>query len=1156
MHKFVHLHTHSHYSLLDGLAKIDRLLARTQELKMEAVALTDHGVMYGVIDFYTKAKEAGVKPIIGCEIYIAPRKLTDKTAELDRDPYHLVLLAKDNEGYKNLIKIVSHAHLEGFYYKPRTDKEFLKSHSKGLIALTACMGGEVPRKILNNDMQGAIEAANWYQETFGKDNFYLELQYHPELPEQEIVNKGLLEVAKKTGIPGVASQDVHYAEPEDSEAQDLLLCIQTGKTVNDEKRMKMETDNSMASTEEMYKHFEQHSELLENTVKIAERCNVEIELGKNILPDFDVPENKTPDQFLRELCENAIPEKYGKKPDKEIIERLDYELSIIEKTGYATYFLIVSDFIVWAKNQDILIGPGRGSAAGSIVSYLLKITNVDPIKYQLVFERFLNPERVSMPDIDIDIQDNRRAEVIKYVSDKYGADHVAQIITFGTMAARNAIRDVVRVLGFPYAFGDKLAKLVPLGFNLEEAEKVPEMKTEIGASNDAKKVYELAKRLEGVARHASTHAAGVVISKEPLTEYVPLQRATKGEDAIVTQYSMYDVEKIGLLKMDFLGLSNLSILGDALEIVEAVHGKKIELDKIPLDDKTTYKLLAAANTTGVFQLESGGMKRYLKELKPTVFEDIVSMVALYRPGPMDAIPDFIAGKHGTRSIYYLHPTLKEILQVTYGVIVTQDQVLEIARKFAGMTYSEADILRKAVGKKIKKLLDEQKEKFITGAINHSKVDKKLATDVWNFIEPFARYGFNRAHAVCYALIAYQTAYLKSHYPASFMAALMTSNKGDIEKVAIEIKEANRMKIEVLAPDVNESFSGFAVVPETGNIRYALSAIKNVGEGVSEKIVAERKENGKYKSLEDFLSRSDSSVTNKKALESLIKAGALDGLENREAMIANLTRILEVTASFKKISGGNQMDLFGGEKPVMHKFELTEKSTVTRGEQLKFEKELIGLYLSGHPLEEHKKFLEKNATALSEIKNMKNEDKVRVGGIVTGIHKILTKKGENMYFVTIEDYDSALEVIVFPRVLERDHAVWTVDNIIFVDGKVSSNKDDEPKVIVEDVIDIKSPYFNQFLKKENGGKVIKRTKSLNLENGEQKLAGENSLRIVELKLPNHLNIGQLKDIQLLLKKYKGEKELILNFDGKKMKLPFGVEWGEDLKSQVKEIVAKK
>ncbi|MGD0577032.1 MAG: DNA polymerase III subunit alpha, partial [Candidatus Staskawiczbacteria bacterium] len=825
MPKFTHLHVHSHYSLLDGLPKIDELLDYAKELGMDSVALTDHGVMYGAIEFYKKAKAKGIKPIIGCEVYTAFERLADKRPNVDSKRNHLILLAKNEQGYRNLVKLVSIAHLEGFYYKPRIDDAVLEKYCEGLIGLSACIQGKIPRLLLSNKLEEAEELATKYEKWFGKGNFYLELQHHANIPEQASANKKLAELSKKTGIPLVCTNDIHYLRKDDAEAQDILMLINTGADANDPERLSMTQDNfSMKSPEQMAEEFKDYPEALENTQKIAEMCNVTIELGKTKLPTFPLPEGKTAEEYLEEICWAGIEKRYGKNPDQKVTDRLKYELSIVAKTGFAGYFLIVQDFVNWAKQNRIVVGPGRGSAGGSIVSYLSGITNVDPLKHDLLFERFLNPERISMPDIDMDFADRRRDEVIKYVAEKYGADHVAQIITFGTMAARAVIRDVGRALQYTYSYCDQMAKLIPMGMDLAETlEKVDEFKEKYEVDPMAKKLIDLGKKLEGVARHASTHACGVVISAEPLTNSVPLQRPRDSEDGVITQYEGHSIEDLGLLKMDFLGLKNLTIIEDTLARIYVLHNNlKIDLDKIPDDDPKTFELLQQALTTSVFQLESDGMKRYLKELVPTTFEDITAMVALYRPGPMQFIPDYIERKHDKSKIVYIHPKLEPILRDTYGVCIYQEQLMKIAQEVCGFTLGEADVLRKAVGKKIKELLDAQESKFVEGATKNG-ASKKVAEELWQWILPFASYGFNKSHSAAYATIAYQTAYLKAHYPVEFMASVLTSERADVERISFLIDECKKMNVEVLAPNINESLKNFTVVEGKNQIRFGLLA---------------------------------------------------------------------------------------------------------------------------------------------------------------------------------------------------------------------------------------------------------------------------------------------------------------------------------------------
>lgn len=1056
MAKFVHLHTHTHYSLLDGLGKIPNLVLRAKELGMNSLAITDHGVMYGAIEFYKECKKQGIKPIIGVEAYIAPRGMTDKEAKVDITPYHLVLLAKNEAGYKNLLKLVTAAHLEGYYYKPRVDKAYLKEHSDGLIALSACLAGEIPRLILSNQKEKIIEKVKEYQEIFGQKNFFLEMQYHPELAEQKKVNQKMIELSAELGVPLVATNDIHYVNFDDKDAHEVLLAVQTGKDYDDDTRMSLkEFDLSMTAPEDMLKNFGDTPEALSNTLKIAEMCNLEIELGQTILPKFDVPKGETAKSYLEKLCYEGAKKRYD-KIDAKVKERLDYELSIIEKCRFEDYFLIVADYVRFAKENGILVGPGRGSAAGSIIAYVLDVTDLDPLKYNLLFERFLNPERISPPDIDLDFADDRREEVIQYISKKYGSDHVAQIITFGVMKARMAIRDVARALRMTYDDGDRIAKLIPMGNTLDESlENVDELKDIYDKEPKFKNLIDMAKRLENVARNAGTHAAGVVISQSLLTDYVPLQHPPRGEESLVTQYSMNYLDAIGLLKVDILGLSNLTIIKNALRIIRKVNGVEIDLANFPQDDQKTFQLLARGETSGVFQLESDGMKRYLKELKPTTFEDILSMVALYRPGPMDSIPDFVASKHGRKKITYLDPKLEPILKNTYGIIVTQDQVLQIARYFAGFSYGEADILRKAVGKKIKKLLDEQKEKFLKGAVS-TGAGQKTAQAVWDFIEPFARYGFNRAHAACYAMIAYQTAYLKAHYPSAFMAAWLTAEQQNIDKVAFAIAETKRMGIKILPPDVNQSFVEFGVMKDpssasgqAGDIRFGLAAIKNVGQGVSEAIVEER-ENGQFQSLEDLLQRLGSKALNKKVIEALAKTGTLDSLGDRAAIISGFDTIVKYLGDISKSAAQNQPDLFGdlSEKPEIGKLDLPPGKDFSRKEKLSWEKELLGMYVSEHPLAGIEGILEREGTPISEISARDVDRKITVAGIITACKKITTKSNEPMIFATLEDTNSKIEILVFPKILKLKPELWVNDNLIRCTGRVN-NKDGSLKIIADE-----------------------------------------------------------------------------------------------------------
>jgi len=1497
--KFTHLHVHSHYSLLDGLPKIDQLLDRVKELGMDSVALTDHGVLYGAVEFYKKAKQKGIKPIIGCEIYTAFERMNQKRPNVDDKKYHLILLAKNEQGYKNLVQLVTKAHLEGFYYKPRVDDELLARHSKGLIALSGCLAGRIPRSIQSKNFEQAEMLAQKYQKIFGKDNFYLEIQHHPNIPEQKTTNQELINISKKYDIPLVATNDTHYLKSEDAEPQDILMLINTGANSNDPERITIKSDDfSLKSSAEMEQAFKHVPEAIENTQKIVDACNFELKLGETKLPCFEVPNHKTPDEYLEELCKKGLKKRFKDNLNKEITDRLNYEISIIKQTGFASYFLIVQDFVNWAKQQRIVVGPGRGSAPGSLVSYLLNITNVDPIKNNLLFERFLNPERISMPDIDLDFTDRRRDEVINYVAQKYGKDKVAQIITFGTMAARAVIRDVGRALGYAYGYCDQIAKMIPFGFNLDEAlKKVDEFKNIYQTDEQAERLINLAKKLEGVARHASTHACGVVISDQPLSNLIPLQHPTQNDENIVTQYEMHSIEDLGLLKMDFLGLKNLTIIEDTLSRIYVLrNGLKVDIDNIPLDDKETFKTLQKGNTKAIFQLEGDGMTRYLKQLKPTEFEDIVAMVALYRPGPIQFIPDYIARKHKKQKIEYLHPKLKPILEKTQGICIYQEQLMQIARDLAGFSLTEADVLRKAVGKKIIKLLHQQEEKFIKGVVNNG-IDKTIAIKLWQWILPFAQYGFNKcvsgktkitnpqtgqlitikelsknprlikeifslsddlkikkakivnvfrngkkpvfqvktrsgrkiiatqnhpfftqygwknleeikineriavprltpepqsplniedykiavlgyllaegnfchpsgfyfysnsedeindylkylkkfdnttgrkdysksaiavyskrknvkeksgavewiwqlglknkkatekfipnfifqlsnsklslligkmfqgdgcinikrryaqifyatsskniadgmqslllrfgiistlhekkfkyrsgvkigytininrydniqkfirnfkyyllknkkealekiekthpilngdlktwsargskdivptniilplirqtvrknnlvfanvarengfserlfifdprkigylretvevfynalknekikeyaqsdifwdeiisiapkgkeetfdltikgthnfiannifvhnSHSCSYATIAYQTAYLKTLYPVEFMAAALTSEKTDVERIAVLIDECQKMKIEVLPPDINESLKNFTVVPKEnipshqkfgseGKIRFGLLAIKNVGENIIDVIVEEVKNNGRFKNIEDFVQRVNSKDLNKKSLESLIKAGAFDEFAERNKLLHNLERLLEWSRETQKNRTNGQKGLFDG-NGFSNNIKLEQAVPATNFEKLSWEKELLGLYVSSHPLDDFRNILQRKTLSLSEIKNGIVNSRVRVGGIISGIKKIITRKGQPMLFVKLEDLTDKAEVVVFPGVIERNPTIFQENKIVFITGRID-NRDNIPKIIANEVEEI-------------------------------------------------------------------------------------------------------
>ncbi|MBI2039270.1 MAG: DNA polymerase III subunit alpha [Candidatus Niyogibacteria bacterium] len=1019
---FVHLHTHSHYSLLDGLAKVEGLVKRARELGMPALALTDHGNLYGAVEFYKACKGAGIKPIIGVEAYIATGSRLSKNAGIDDKRYHLILLAENNDGYQNLLRLVTASHLEGFYYKPRMDKELLRKYSRGLIATSACMGGEVARAVAVNDFEKAKTIALEYQEIFGRGNFYIELSYHPGIPNHAEIQKGLRRVAMETGIPVVAAQDIHYLLLEDAKAQDILLAVQTNTRLDDADRLTMREDNfSMRPPEEMRQLFADIPEAAGNTLAIAERVHIDLELGKLKLPYFDVPEGETADSFLSKLCEEGLIKRYGPTIPDAARERLDFELTVIQKTGFASYFLIVQDITNWAKKNGIVVGPGRGSAAGSIISYLTNITNVDPLTYDLLFERFMNPDRVSPPDVDLDFADTRRDEVLAYMTQKYGEDHVAQIITFGTMAARAAIRDSGRALGFSYAVCDEIAKMIPFGNSLAEAlEHSSELKQARDANPDARRLLEAAGKLEGVARHASVHACGVVVTRDPLVETVPLQYAASrdGSDtrSIVTQFEMHAVEDLGLLKMDILGLKNLSVIEAAIRLIEEKTGTRVDVDSMSVDDPAVYAMLAAGKTLGVFQLEGGGMTRYLVELGPTNIEDIIAMISLYRPGPMELIPQYIARKHGTEEIRYLHPRLEPILRKTYGIMIYQEQLMQSAQALAGFTLAEADTLRKAVGKKIKKLLDEQKDKFVSG-VEKTIQSRALGNDMWHLIEPFARYGFNRSHAACYAIVAFQTAWLKYHHPLEFMTALMNADEKDVERIAFFVTEARALSIPILAPDVNQSNEGFTPV---GNaIRFGLRTIKNVGANVVASTIEERRMNGPYSNIGDLLRRVNSKDLNKKSLESLIKSGALDSIGERNQMLANLERILDHHRDGVKTRRQNQESIFGlMDVNAAPSLTLSSATPATLDEKLRWEKELLGLYVSGHPLDRIRPAFEAYHKTIADAQKLGEGAPVVVAGLIESMKKIQTRQGDPMLFLNLLDHTGTIEAVIFPKTLQK------------------------------------------------------------------------------------------------------------------------------------------
>lgn len=1088
---FTHLHVHTEYSLLDGFSRVKTLVKRAKEKGMTAVAITDHGCMFGAIDFYKAAKAEGIKPIIGCEVYTAPRKLTDKDPNYDKHQGHLVLLAKDMTGYKNLIKIVSKSYVDGFYYKPRTDMDELKKHSQGLIALSACLAGDVPRAIMNGNYDKARKLAMEYRDIFGNGNYYLEIQDHG-LPEQKQVNTEVVRLSRELNIPLVATNDVHYVDKDDAKIQDILMCLQMQKTIDDENRMKFPSDEFyLKSREEMEQLFPELEEALDNTNEIAERCNVEFEFNKYHLPRYDVPEGYTTNGYFRELCQKGLVERYGEDCPEEYKERLEYELNTIENMGYVEYILIVWDFINFAKQNNIMVGPGRGSAAGSIVAYTLKITDIDPMKYSLLFERFLNPERVSMPDIDIDFCYERREEVIDYVKRKYGEDHVAQIITFGTMGAKIAIRDVARVLNVSYNKADQIAKEIPfeLGMTIDKAMDSNPTLVELYESDaEAREVIDISKRLEGTLRHASTHAAGVVIARNPVDEYVPLY---KHQDSITTQFTMTTLEELGLLKMDFLGLRTLTVIRDALDLIELNRDIKgytehIDFSKMEYDDDEVFETLSQGNTLGVFQLESSGMRNFMKQLKPNSFEDIVAGISLFRPGPMDSIPTYIENKNNPEKVTYINDKLRPILEVTYGCLVYQEQVMQIVRDLAGYSYGRSDLVRRAMSKKKMDVMEEERQYFIHGKFDdegnieipgciRNGISEEDANKIFDDMIDFARYAFNKSHAAAYGVLAYETAYLKVHYPVEFMAALMTSIMGNSDKVVEYIRECNAIGISVNPPDINKSFSKFSV--EGDSIRFGLAAVKNVGVNIIENIVKEREENGEFKDFVDFAKRLDTKDTNKRVVESLIKCGAFDQIsENRATLMAGYESVLESISMDRKKNVQGQIslfDAFSAQVEEVPDMQLSTNLPVVREfsekERLNMEKEVLGMYLSGHPLSEYKSELDRktsiNMKKINELKEnektfMKLHDReVIMGGMVIAKRIMTTKRNEIMAFITLEDLYGAIEVVVFPQTLKKFNILLNDDSIILIKGAISID-DDEAKLIARDIKDINEEYrFN-------------------------------------------------------------------------------------------------
>ncbi|NLY51229.1 MAG: DNA polymerase III subunit alpha [Firmicutes bacterium] len=1049
---FVHLHVHSAFSLLDGCSRITDLVATAKDYDMPALALTDHGVMYGSIEFYKAARDAGIKPIIGCEVYVAPRSRQDRTPRVDDELAHLVLLATNQEGYRNLLNLVSRAYLEGFYYKPRVDKELLSQFSAGLIALSSCLAGEVPARLLEGDEEGARRVAGFYRDIFGRDNFYLELQ-DQNLPSQPELNAALVRLGQALDLPVVATNDVHYVRQQDATAHDILLCLQTGKSVQDPNRLRFPTQEFyLKSPQEMRHLFREVPQALKSTLQIADQCELEIPLGGLHLPEFPLPPGETPEGYLRRLCLEGLERRYT-VPGKHERERLDYELSVIQRMGYTSYFLIVWDLVRFAHEKGILVGPGRGSAAGSLVAYTLGITDIDPLASGLLFERFLNPERVSMPDIDIDFADDRRDEVIEYVTQTYGADHVAQIITFGTMAARAAIRDAGRAYDLPYGDVDRIAKLVPteLGISLEHALQSSQELADLYQREEwVRQLIDTARSMEGLPRHASTHAAGVVISPRPLMEYVPLQKIAEG--GVTTQYPWETIEEIGLLKMDFLGLRTLTVLGETVRLVQENRGEKVDLSRLPLDDAATYELLSSGATSGVFQLESPGMRALIKELKPSELSDLTALVALYRPGPLGSgmVEDFIARKHGAKPVEYLHPLLEPILNETYGVILYQEQVMQIASRLAGFTLGQADLLRRAMGKKKPEVIAAQRERFLAGT-GAQGVPRDVAERVFELMEYFAGYGFNKSHSAAYGLLAYQTAYLKAHYPAEYMAALLTSIMDDSDKVALYAEDCRRQGLTVLPPDVNRSQINFSV--ENGRIRFGLAAVKNAGRSAMAAIVAAREEGGPFRSLQDFCRRVDLRSINKRTLESLIKAGALSSLPgNRAQHLAVMDAVVREAQAYQSQRASGQGTLLDLMPDNAREAPLPELLEVQKAELLAWEKEALGFYLTGHPLADKVELLRQVSTVQSnELTELEDAARVVMGGLVTGLKRIRTNKGETMAFVTLEDLTGSLEVVVFPRTYAQSKSILQPDALIVVRGRVSKREEEAPKILADEAL---------------------------------------------------------------------------------------------------------
>jgi DNA polymerase-3 subunit alpha len=1210
---FVHLHNHTHYSLLDGLTKVPDLVDMVKTMGMSAVAITDHGTMSGVVEFYKAANAADIKPIIGIEAYVATRSRHNRDAQKDKARYHITIIAMNDIGYHNLMQLSTKANLEGMYYKPRIDRELLEQYNEGLIVMSGCASGEVGEHLQTDNYEEAKSVALWYKSVLG-DRYYLEMQDHghPEHPMQwkvqEKINNYLQKLSKDTDIPLVVTCDGHYLTKDDKEAHEILLCVGTGAFLSDEKRMSLEDfELHVTAPEDIISRWgESNPDVILNTKKIADMCEVKLDLGKILIPTFPTPDGESEKSYLDKLVYRGLAWRYGDLDQEqtvelsikeaithipeEVLERAKFEFEVVDRMGFNGYFLIIHDFINWGKERGIIFGPGRGSAAGSILSYALRITELDPLEYDLLFERFLNPDRISMPDVDIDIQDTRRDEVIAYCTEKYGVDRVANIVTFGKMAARAAVRDVARVLQVPYAEADRLSKMIPppvQGRHIPLKTSIvndPDLKMEYETNQTSKTVFDYAIRLEGTIRSHGIHAAGVVIAPDDIVKYAPLEMAQKG--VVSTQYPMGPIEELGLLKMDFLGLSNLTTINNALRIIKKVYKVDININEVPLDDEKTYELFQRGDTTGVFQLESAGMKRYLRELKPSAFEDIIAMVALYRPGPMQFIDSFIKRKYGNEDITYLHPKFESALKETYGILVYQEQFMQISKDFAGFTGGQADTLRKAVGKKNIDMMRKVRTDFVNGAVEHSGADAKLAEKFWKQLEEFANYCFNKSHAACYGLISYWTAYLKANYPDAFMAALMTSDRGDIDRLSIEITECNRMGIKVMAPDVNESFVEFAVVPGKNQIRFGMAAVKGVGVGAVEELLRAREE-GKFDSVEDFARRVNASMFNKKAWDSLIKSGGFDAFGDRSDLLFNLETLQGFASKIQKEALSGQIDLFGGSsvlKSVQPSVELKPSPIKhTEKEKLSWERELLGLYISAHPLDNYDKYFEEQVVPLANINEEMDGSRATVGGLVSTVRTITTKSGSKMAFVGIEDKTMEGEIIVFPSLYSQISANLVQDSVIKATGKVNLRDRDgnltatEPKLIADDIQFVSSKELDEYestgrkmgIKKKPAGVQAKRVKEEKKDkeatkDGEKTSSSSISEQVIEnsKKLFVHINNPDDQDSLLSLKricsKYTGLTDIVLVLgEAKKsaIKLPFKVEASQELIDELVKILGK-